>query len=272
MKKKLLPSKVITGEFDYPYQFSICTLITDHQEYAEMKTSCIEAGFDEDGCEYLIVDNSSGNSIDAYEGFNLFLQQAQGKYIIICHQDIIMHDDKRPVLEEKITEIDNKDPRWGVLGNAGRVNMKYLATTMTNGITNEMHRESNAPTRVMTVDENFMVVRNSANLTLSSDLSGFHMYGADLCLIADILGYHSYVIDFNLTHKSEGTIDKAFEKAKIDFVLKYSKAIRPRFMASTAARFYIGANGWKRSLFNTDLILFFIRQYDKLFKGKKSRL
>ncbi|GGZ13838.1 hypothetical protein GCM10007049_02070 [Echinicola pacifica] len=271
MGKTAFPSSIIKEKTDYSYQFSICTLVTDHKEYDEMKNSCIEAGFLEDDCEYLIIDNSTGNSIDAYRGLNLFLQQAKGKYIIICHQDIGMNDDKRPVLEEKIVEIDNKDPRWGVLGNAGRANMKYMAIHMTNGKTLQKFKEEDAPIRVMSVDENFIIVKNSANLALSSDLKGFHMYGADLCLIAEILGYHSYVIGFELTHKSEGNLNNEFVKAKKDFIDKFSQAIYPRFMASTAARFYIGSNPWKRTLYNSNLILFFIRQYDKFFKGKKSR-
>ncbi|MBD8487294.1 hypothetical protein IFO69_00900 [Echinicola sp. CAU 1574] len=272
MKHQVKPSKVITEVKEYPFQFSICTLVTDHTEYKEMKASCLKAGFGEDDCEYLIIDNSTGNSIDAYKGLNLFLQQARGEHILICHQDVIFHDDKRENLESCIKELYLKAPKWAIAGNAGRVNLKYLAINMTNGKSGETFREKDTPIRVMAVDENFMVVKNSANLALSSDLKGFHMYGADLCLLADILGYRSYVINFNLIHKSEGKLDKVFETAKTDFVRKYSKALRPRFMASTAARFYIGASKWKRLLFNTGLILFFIRQYDKFFRGKRSRL
>ncbi len=271
MEKQIKPSKVITEETEYPFQFTICTLVTDHLEYDEMKTSCIAAGFGEDDCEYLIIDNSSENSIDAYKGLNLFLQKAQGKYIIICHQDILMHDDKRSVLDNCIIELNSRDPKWGIIGNAGRVNMKYMASNLTRGTTGETIIEKDAPIRVMTVDENFILVKNEANLTLSADLKGFHMYGADLCLIADILGFHSYVVKFNLTHKSDGNLDNTFKKARKDFVLKYSKVLRSRFMASTAARFYIGPKKLKRNLFNTSFFLFFIRQYDKFFKGKRSR-
>ncbi|WP_186755425.1 glycosyltransferase [Echinicola salinicaeni] len=272
MKQQVNPSKKITEVKEFPYQYSVCTLVTDHTEYNEMKASCLKAGFGEDVCEYLIIDNSNGNSIDAYKGLNLFLQKAQGKYIIICHQDIYFHDDRREILEQKIAELDLQDPMWGVIGNAGRVNMKYFARNLKQGTEGIDFTEKDSPIQVMSVDENFMLVKNEANLSLSADLQGFHMYGPDLCLIAHILGYHVYVIDFNLIHKSDGNLNNTFMKAKNDFIVKYSNALRPRFMASTAARFYIGSNPWKKVLFNTNIVLFFIRQYDKFFKGKRIRL
>lgn len=270
MEKQVKPSKVVTENIDYPFLFSICTLVTDHQEYSEMKASCLAAGFGEEDCEYLIIDNSNGNSIDAYKGLNLFLQKAQGKYIIICHQDIIMHDDKRDVLEERIKELDSKDPMWGVIGNAGGVNLKYQVQYLTRGTTGETIKEKHAPIRVMSVDENFILVKKEANLSLSVDLKGFHMYGADLCTIADILGYRSYVVAFNLTHKSDGKIDKSFLKSRKCFIKKYGRAFRPRFMSTTATRLYVDASLWKLSLFNTIPVLFMARQYYKLFKVKKN--
>ncbi len=58
------------------------------------------------------------------------------------------------------------------------------------------------PIRVGSLDENFIVVKRQANLALSHDMSGFHLYGTDLCIIADILGRTSYVVDFHLCHKA----------------------------------------------------------------------
>ncbi len=262
------PSKVISEKAEYPFQFSICTLVTDHQEYSEMKGSCIEAGFGEDDCEYLIIDNSTGNAIDAYKGLNLFLQQAQGRYIIICHQDIIMHDDRRPVLEDKINEINQKDPKWGVLGNAGGVNLKYQVVNLTRG-NGEKLTEKHAPIQVMSVDENFMLLKKSANLALSRDLSGFHMYGADICTIADVLGFTCYVIPFNIIHKSDGNINKTFYDGKKEFIKKYKRAFRSRFLSTTVTRLYLNSSTWKTYILNKPFFIFLFKQYYKLIKVKK---
>lgn len=92
----------------YEYEYSICTLVTRKVEYEEMLDSFLLKGFDEKSCEYLFIDNSSSCSFEAYKGLNQFLQQAKGKYIILCHQDIIIHDHDRNHLSERISEIEKK--------------------------------------------------------------------------------------------------------------------------------------------------------------------
>ena len=66
--------------------FSVCTLVTNKQEYAEMIDSFHKAGFTDDHSEFLYADNSEGNQYDGFKGVRAFLTKASGKYIIICHQ------------------------------------------------------------------------------------------------------------------------------------------------------------------------------------------
>ena len=134
---------------------------------------------------------------------------------------------------------------------------------------NKLH-ENYLPLKAITVDENFMLVKNSANLSLSSDLNGFHFYGTDLCIIADLLGYNAYVIDFNLTHKSDGNADENFYQIRKSLINKYRKAFRGRFISTTfSTRFYLSGEGIKNRLFNTGFVLFFVRQFYKYFRLKK---
>ncbi|HEY0896855.1 MAG TPA: hypothetical protein VGE15_09920, partial [Sphingobacteriaceae bacterium] len=77
--------KRITKDESYSFRYSVCTLVTRLSEYYEMVGSFIEAGFSKDQCEYLYIDNSSENTYDAFGGLNRFLQEAKGKYIILCH-------------------------------------------------------------------------------------------------------------------------------------------------------------------------------------------
>ena len=67
------------------------------------------------------------------------------------------------------------------------------------------------------------MVNNTANLAISNNIGGFHLYGSDLCIIADILGYSSYVINFHVYHKSGGNADDVFLSTKKSFVAKYQK-------------------------------------------------
>lgn len=258
-----LPSRQV-----YPYEFSICTLVTRKDEYAEMMASFIAGGFTKDVCEYLYIDNSESCQYEAFQGLNLFLQKAQGKYVILCHQDILLQNHGIDDLRRCIAQMDDIDPKWGVLGNAGGVNLKWRARHITS-LSGEIHKETLLPLQVMSVDENWMVVKNEANLALSSDLKGFHMYGPDLCLIAEVLGYQSYVVDFNLLHKSEGNADASFYKLRRELIWKYQRAFRSRFMSTTITRLYISGCHWSSLIWNTRLGLFLARQYYKFFTRKK---
>ncbi len=91
MDNRISPKKVTS--FSHPYRFTIATLVTDMTEYNQMLASYQRAGFTADIAEYIYIDNCGQNSFDAYTGLNLFLQTAQGEYIIICHQDVLINYD-----------------------------------------------------------------------------------------------------------------------------------------------------------------------------------
>lgn len=252
----------------FPYRYSVCTLFTKPQEYTEMLQSFLNAGFDCEYCEYLCIDNSAENTVEAFEGLNLFLRKARGEFIILCHQDILLHDADIRVLNQRIEEITELDPKWAVLGNAGGLDLHHRAKHLSRK-TGQQLIEANLPLKAITLDENFMVVKNNANLSLSADLSGFHLYGTDLCLLANTLGYTNYVINFNILHKSGGTIDQEFHRVKVALIRKYRRAFRGRYICTTATRFYISGNFLANIFFNSRPILFLFKQLYKAVKSKK---
>jgi hypothetical protein len=196
------------------------------------------------------------------------LGDAVGKYIIICHQDILLDYDKAEDLIDRISEVEAADPDWAVLGNAGGINLKYLSLYVVQS-SGPMLFETNFPVKTMTLDENFLVVKRSANLSLSNNLAGFHLYGTDICLIADMLGYNAYVIQFKLLHKSLGNADETFFDLRSQFIEKYKKALRPRFFRTPFTRFYVSGSRFKTWLNNTNIMLFFARKYCQLFRRVK---
>jgi len=259
-------SKQIT-DLEDQYDFSICTLVTRENEYSEMIESFVEKGFTKDRCEYLHINNSSGKGLDAYKGLNLFLQTAKGKYIIICHQDILLLEHGYEHLTQKISEINLLDENWGILANAGGLNYKWVAVNITTG-KGRVFKEAELPLKCSTIDENFFIVKKSANIALSNNLKGFHMYGTDICLIADILGYSSYVIDFHLLHKSDGNADAVFYQNKKQLIDKYNHAFRSRYMATTCTKLFISGSSATYWFFNSKLVKFFVRKYNKFFKKR----
>ena len=97
-------------------------------------------------------------------------------------------------------------------------------------------RGRSLPAKVVSLDENFIIMRREANLCLSRDIGGFHWYGSELCLIAAILGWNAYVIDFHLCHKSQGNPDVAFFDASRRFRDKYARLFRARWLYSPTRR------------------------------------
>ncbi len=203
-------------------RYSVCTLVTNHAEYREMVDSFKAAGFSDENSEFLYIDNSETNHYDAFSGLNLFLSRAIGKYIIIVHQDVLLRYDTLPLLEARMAELDRIDPSWGVLGNAGFFGFRQKFYRISDPW-GENVSMGPFPARVETLDENFLLIKQEANLALSRDLSGFHMYGADLCTIASMLGWSAYVIDFHLYHKSGGNCNESFQKSREAFIAKYAK-------------------------------------------------
>lgn len=208
--------------------YSVCTLVTKERDYAEMRSSFQAGGFDAGAVEYLYIDNCSGNRFDAYQAVNTFLLRAKGRHIILCHQDIVLMEDGRDRLDRIIAELDRLDPAWALFGNAGSTLADTEALRISHPHQDDASVGGPFPVRVNSLDENFIVVKRSANLAVSHDLSGFHFYGLDLCVIADILGRNAYVVDFHLRHKSGGTLDAVYFDARTSVTNKYKRAFRDR--------------------------------------------
>lgn len=220
-------------------RYSICTLVTRWDEYEAMAASFRDHGFDGEACEFLFLDNSSGNRFDGYAGLNLFLTVAQGEYVVLCHQDIELLQDGRVELDRIIEDLEQRDPTWAVIGNCGGVAPGRMAIRITDPHGAD-RRTEDLPVRVSGLDENFVVVRRRANLGLSRDLSGFHLYATDLCQIADVLGWSAYVVDFHLLHKSPGRRDDSLSRARRALIAKYARALRPRWAMSTCELMFLG--------------------------------
>ena len=240
-------------ELPYKYQYAICTLVSNLDEYGRMLESFIEAGFALDDCEYRYADNTKGNTFDAYKGINLFLQNADARYIIICHQDVLMHFDTRADLEQRIDELNAIDNNWAVLGNAGTNNL-YLESMKITHADMVCNEKGVLPSMVRSLDENFLLIKKSSNLALSGDLSGFHLYGTDICLIAECLGYTAYAVKFNLLHLSKGKVDDSFYLLSQKIQAKYSFFFRNRYIKTTVTRFYLSQGGILRFIMNISLV------------------
>ena len=235
-------------------KYEICTLVTDFEQYSLMKESFIKNGFV--NSKFTYIDNSKKNIMDAYSAVNFFVKNSDCDYLIICHQDILLNDDINK-LNLVIDELNKLDEKWIVAGNAGGDdNLDRLYLHINDPYTNV--KMSNLPKKVLSLDENFLIINMKYPIGCSIDLSGFHFYGTDLCLQALIKGGNCYVIDFYLTHLGKGKIDKDFYRCKNNLIKKYSSYLRGTFIRTTCSKIYISNNKYKNIIFNNSFVLKFI--------------
>lgn len=227
-------------------RFTIATLVTDPEQYGDLCASFQKGGFTSDDCEYLVIDNTAetvtqtGRQTCAYRGLNAALNAARGQHVILCHQDVRLHDDNRKTLEARVSELDRKQPAWALAGNAGAQAPGKLAIRISDPH-GQNQKFGTFPARVMSLDENFIVVRAQSRAGFSRDLTGFHFYGADICLNAAVMGWDAFVIDFHLDHLSPGNKSESFEAAKAAFRRKWSHALRPRWLQTTCSLVRLGS-------------------------------
>jgi hypothetical protein len=229
--------------------FHVCTIANKLDMYANMKASFIEAGFTENKCRYSLFDNSQGNIYEPYSTFKIIQSNTSEPYIVFCHQDILINQGHGfEQLIKVIKELDKKDPRWAVLGNAG-VNNDYEFVVKIADPNNFKPWTGEFPQRVHSLDENFLVIKSSANFTSSDKLSGFHLYGADLCLNAIINEYSCYVIDFYITHLSGGNRDRNFWSLKAKFQEKWNKHFDFCYATGNCSIMFLSRHHWLHFIF-----------------------
>ena len=251
-------------------KYSICSLVTDMSAYTNMVSSAENAGFIGSDVEYLYIDNTVINALDGYEGVNKFLSTAKGDLIILCHQDILFEFDRRSDLERVLRDLDELDPHWALCGNTGGISLGRLAIRITDphGPDRFIGR---LPMRVYSLDENLIIAKRSANLAVSADLKGFHLYGTDLCIVAEALGYSSYVVDFHVHHLSGGFQDESFERIRGAMVLKYRRFFRSRWIMSSCSMMYLSGITILSKMFNQELVLKITRRAARWWANRNDR-
>jgi hypothetical protein len=243
----MVDAKELILNYSFSFMFSVCTFVTKPNEYELMKYSFLNNGFSVNETEFLYFDNSKINTnIDAFEGINYFLKYAKGKYIIICHQDIEVIDNKEKLLSE-IDKINALDKNWALLSNAGGYlgfNTCYYISYPDTGL----KVRGKFPVKIETADENFILIKSECNISASKNLNGFHFYGPDLCLISSILGYSNYAIEYNVLHKSRGKHDESFWGSKTNFKTKYAKFLKNRWVQTSTTPVFISDNIFFKAL------------------------
>ena len=228
--------------------FCIVTIANDLNQYATLRRSLADAGFTEDRCRYVLLDNSAGNVYEPYSAINRALDEAAEPYLIACHQDILL--EQGPAIDQLVAQLERlntKHPDWALAGNCG--GKSNLAEIYHLHDPNGFHHASPLPQRVQTLDENFVVIRRASGVRCSAELSGFHLYATDLCLHAGLLGFSVFVMDFYFTHLSGGnTGSEQFQAGLREFQAHWNPKFSVLLVRTPCTFFFLSRSAAVRRL------------------------
>lgn len=193
-------------------RWTIGIVANDAEELAACIARLREVGFGAEDTALLVVQNFGRNHLDCYQAIARFLDEAEGRHLIVLHQDVWPIDDAA-ALARALADLDAHYPKWALAGNAGYRGVLRPVWRITDPGDADA-RIGNPPQPVISLDENLLVLRLGegalAPVRPSPGLSGFHFYATDLCLAAAEAGRSAHAIDWLVRHDSGGSRNAAW--------------------------------------------------------------
>ncbi len=143
------------------------------------------------------------NFASAGRAYNDAIGASANDLIVFAHQDVYFPAGWVAQLRRAISQLDESDPNWGVLGCWGMTqNGEYRGHICS--ATQSVHgRPFGRPAQVQTLDELVLILKKSSGLRFDDNLAHFHLYGADICMTAAQRRLNSYAICAPCIHNSE---------------------------------------------------------------------
>jgi hypothetical protein len=143
------------------------------------------------------------NFPSAAVAYNDALRRSANDLVVFAHQDILLPASWTSDLQRALTQLDTKDPDWGVLGCFGATgggSPRGYVYSQGQGV---MGDRFESPQPVQTLDEIVLILRKSSNIVFDEKIPHYHMYGADICLSAAKSGRKSYAISAFCIHNTQ---------------------------------------------------------------------
>ncbi len=142
------------------------------------------------------------NYTSAAKAYNNGINRSSSDLIIFVHQDVFLPRRWLSQLETALGQLEEADPRWGVLGCFGTTETgQYVGYVYTTG-QGVVGKAFKVPVPVQTLDEIVLVIRKSSGLRFDERLRGFHFYGTDICMAAARRGHRCYAIPAFCIHNT----------------------------------------------------------------------
>lgn len=135
--------------------------------------------------------------------YNHGLDYTEEDIIIFVHQDVYLPKGWLAKVDQKISELEQSDDHWAVLGVFGvKPNGDEAGHVWCSGLQRELKGQFDQTQEVRSVDELAFLLRRSTNCRFDTMLPDWHLYGTDIILEAYVKGLKSYVTDIPVIHNS----------------------------------------------------------------------
>ncbi len=179
-------------------------------------------------CMYqlILVDNTNNQYDSACKALNYGCSQADGKYIMILHQDILFRNEYEL---KNIYDQCEKIKEFGVIGVAGR-NEGLISHTLSS-ITDRIPEQECSKYKVtnltecQTVDECLFIIKNNdfKQQHFDENNKSWHLYAVEYSIAMKLKGKSNYVIDSSIYHVSNAlSLDDSYFKE----LLRFSRSIK----------------------------------------------
>jgi len=203
----------------------LASFVSDDAAYAEMRASFEASGFVPPLVAYEVLRDEKDDPFRAITR----LGQLDVDLAVLVHQDV--RCDQGHGIDDLIAAVGGLDPSWAVAGNAGVVadgtQIRNLVDPWGATFAGDL------PRRVLTLDENLLVLRPARRPRCSAPLSGFHLYAADVCLNAERDGSTAWVVDFRVAHLSAGDREGWSDAADRFSAVWSADRLRPTYVPTT---------------------------------------
>jgi GT2 family glycosyltransferase len=204
-------------------EFSIVTLVNDIHVYRNFTTS-LKQQDGEHSVEVIAIPNFHNIFNGCGKGLNTALDISSGKYVIFCHQDIIVPKDWLIRLKRAIQSLETDNIKWGVIGPAGVTLNSVPYYYLLDGKGERLHTPQNPRNDVFCLDELCMVIKKENNLRFRDEhISGYHFYGLDICSDAKKKGLRNFAVNAWCHHSSVDGKGNLKTKEKYDQYLQEAK-------------------------------------------------
>ncbi len=150
--------------------------------------------------------------------------------VAFVHQDVYLPEGTLQRLSAAIDDLNDRDSRWAIAAVLGKdLEGQLVGRVWSTSWSKVFSGNQELPSKIVTADELFIVVRKASSIRFDPKLESFHLFATDIILTANAAGLKAYAIDCPVVHheKVVKKLDRGYQSA-YNFVAKKWRGQLPR--------------------------------------------